>query len=359
MITAESVMIWLLIVIFAVLLAILAEKSDNKIVMIMIWLFISFIAGFRAFNVGVDTPSYVELIKNPHYYPTKTFEVSFVLLNKVVYGLTKNISIVFFVYALLMYGLVIFRLWEMRKDISFAVAFITYFGLCYFQSLNGLRQYVAVSIVFFASRYLFKGKYYVYLLFVLLAFTFHKSAIIGLMCFAGELICWKDIERKKRRYLLVLMGIGVCSIPFVIDPLMERYGHYFQEVVINSGLKVLELLIIYLISLLYLYDCKKRHVVLTDRFNHHFLKSTQIYYIMATGLWAVGYFYMFMDRIAWYFLPFVGVYFGVMMKEKRIRSIISLAMKTVIFVFVAYVLFTYIFLSNGPMHHPYHFVWSM
>ncbi|SDN21800.1 EpsG family protein [Alkalicoccus daliensis] len=47
-------------------------------------------------------------------------------------------------------------------------------------SMNGMRQYLAASIVFAGASFLFKGKLIPYVLTVLLASTFHQSALIML-----------------------------------------------------------------------------------------------------------------------------------------------------------------------------------
>ena len=355
MITLESALFWLVVTAAVCLMSFLAEKSNKIIFVILLWLLVSFVAGFRSFNVGLDTLGYSVAISKPSSFG-KEFEVLFAIINKVLYGLTHSISFVFFFYALLMYGLVLFRLWEMRDAISFSVAFISYYALCYYQSLNVMRQYIAISVIFYSIRYLSKGKYVKFVLCVLVAFTFHKSALLGLLCFGSEFLCWRDIDKKKRIFLSVMMLAGVAAIPFAISA-MNQYAHYFEKISENVGYKVLEFSFIFIISLFYLHRYARRKP-LVDRNEHYLLRSTQIYYIMATGLWTIGYYFPFMDRIGWYFLPFICVYFGLMMKEKKIFGLSSLVLRTVIVVFIVYMLFNYTFLYNGPGHHPYHFVWS-
>ena len=355
-ITIESAIFWLSVVASVSLLSFLAEKNNKKVYVVLIWILISFIAGFRALNVGRDTSTYAVIIPRPTAIGKK-LEIMFVLVNHILYGLTHNVSIVFLFYALVTYGLVLFRLWELRNSVSFSMAFISFFAFCYFQSLNGMRQYVAIAIVFFATRYIYKGKYLQFVVGILLAFTFHKSALLGFICFGSEFVCWQYIEKNKKILLLVMTLAGVAAIPFCVNT-MEGYAHYFENKFENTGFKVLELSIIFVFSLFYIYYYKRRQPFLDNNTNYR-IRSTQIYYIMATGLWTVGYYYPFMDRISWYFLPFVGVYYGLLIKEKRIYGLSSLALRVAIVSLISYMLFSYIFLNNGPGHHPYYFIWDI
>lgn len=47
----------------------------------------------------------------------------------------------------------------------------------YFDAYNGLRQYIAVSICFYAMKYILNKDAKRYFLAVLIAFLFHKSAL--------------------------------------------------------------------------------------------------------------------------------------------------------------------------------------
>lgn len=355
MITLESSLFWLAFVLVTYIISVIAERNNSAFFASLVWFIYSFVAGFRAPSVGVDTIAYVEEIEHPLRF-VKNGEVLYTLFNKLIYGATNNSSIVILAYSALIYGLIIFRLWEMRKDISFSFSLLVFLSMHYFESLNVMRQYVAVAIIFFALRYLQNGKYIKYILFVLVAAGFHSSALLGVTYFAVEILCWKDIGKKKKIFLASFTVAGFLLSSFFLSA-VENYSNYFRNVNLNIGFKVLELISVFVISIFY-FNKKEQREQFSAPQKHYLLKTTQIYYLIGCSIWIIGYFYTFMNRIAYYFTIFVAVYYGIIMKEIKTKSAISLLLKLVIVILILYMIFTYIFLNNGPHHHPYHFVWS-
>lgn len=355
MITLESSLFWLTFVLVTYIISVVAERNNNAFFAVLVWFIYSFVAGFRASNVGVDTIVYIKQIEYPSNL-VKNGEILYALLNEFVYGITHNSSIVIFIYAVLTHGLVIFRLWEMRKDISFSFALLVFFSMHYFESLNVMRQYLAVAIIFFALRYFQSGKYIKYLFFVVVAAGFHSSALLGVTYFAVEILCWKEISGRKKFFLSIITVSGFAIISYFLTAL-DRYSKYFRDVTVNIGFKVLELLVVFAISIFF-FNQKNQKAKFASPQKHYLLKTTQIYYLIGCAVWVIGYFYTFMNRIAYYFTIYAAVYYGIIMKERKMRSLISLLLKSAIVILIVYMIFNYIFLNNGPHHHPYHFIWS-
>lgn len=352
MITLESSFFWLTFVLVTYIISLTAERNNRVSGAFIVWLMYSFVVGFRAPTVGVDTNAYINTIEHPTNI-VKNGEILFNILNSIVYNITNNSSIVLFVYAMLMYGLIIFRLWEMKKDISFSFSLLVFLSIHLFESLNVMRQYLAVAIIFFAVRYLQEGKYIKYILFVLIAAGFHSSALLGMVHLAVEILCWKDIGKKKKIFLIFFTAAGIFASSYFLAAL-DNYSHYFSNVNLNIGFKVLELLMIFIVSIFYF----NRKIKFTSSEKHYLLKTTQIYYLIGCAAWAIGYFYTFMNRIAYYFTIFVAVYYGIIMKEKTTKSPILILLKFAVVILTIYMIFTYLFINNGPHHHPYHFVWN-
>ncbi|WP_444684346.1 EpsG family protein [Alkalicoccus luteus] len=97
-------------------------------------------------------------------------------------------------------------------------------------SMNGMRQYLAAAIVFAGASFLFNGKFIPYAALVLLASTFHQSALIMLpVYFIVRRKAW-----TKQTILLLFTGViiafGYEQFSSVIFGALEdtRYGGYSE-----------------------------------------------------------------------------------------------------------------------------------
>lgn len=100
----------------------------------------------------------------------------FIYLNKILSYIISNLTIYFFVIGFLI-------LWPMKILISkysllpiFSI--FLYFTYSYYESLFLIRQSLALGILMYSIPYLANKKYVRFLLFVLIAATFHQTAII-------------------------------------------------------------------------------------------------------------------------------------------------------------------------------------
>lgn len=121
-------------------------------------------------------------------------------------------------------GLVVIGLKTIRIiDLSVCV---TYSFLIYLASLLGdiffVRQSIAISICFFSLKYLLDRKPWRFVFCVLLAATFHVSAIIFLIA----LLAGKETPRSPLRDALVLASCGLLSI-FFLNRLVELSANIF------------------------------------------------------------------------------------------------------------------------------------
>lgn len=359
MITLQSSLTYLMIAVLSYFMARTAEKKNKKSFAILIIVLFSFFAGFRASTVGRDTSNYIRLFHQTGSNIIAIKEIGFTIFNRLVMSLTNNDSILLLCYAIIIYGLIVYRLWELRGNISFSCAVITFYSINYFESLNIMRQYVAVAIIFFATRYLAKRKYGKYTILMIIAVLFHTSALLGAGYLAVELMFWKSLSGKQKLYLVSISIVGIILLPFMLD-ITEKYSQFFRWTTIDIGLRVFALFCILIVSLFYF----NRSTDFRDRFylqtKGYFLHTVQWYYLIGCLLGIIGYFYELMGRISIYYTIYTGVYFGLIFKDKRVKNrklIRQILILMIIFV-VGYILFNYLFVLNGSMHHPYKFVWD-
>ncbi|MFC0269959.1 EpsG family protein [Metabacillus herbersteinensis] len=95
-------------------------------------------------------------------------------------------------------------------------------------SMNGIRQYLAAAIIFSATKYLLNGNFKKYFLIVLIASTFHKSALVLIPIY---FIVRREAWTKVTFFLLFISIIIVISFNQFSELLFAtldstQYGHY-------------------------------------------------------------------------------------------------------------------------------------
>lgn len=187
-----------LILFFVVILLIFIHDKNifkNKKISLFFLIFSMFLltifAGGRGENIGMDIRLYViqEFSNNLTYFSFDDFvryhvhEIGYEFLSFIVSRFSSDIHWVHFLNALCgLVGIYIGIYYFSRKYvISFCFCFCMYLLQKYNMSFNLIRQFIAVSLVFCSVPTLFEKKYLLYFLISLIAFSFHRSAIITII----------------------------------------------------------------------------------------------------------------------------------------------------------------------------------
>lgn len=338
---------------------ILAEKYREKMFVYFSIAIPTIVAGFRSYSVGQDTPAYVQLFKEAYAGITFQKDPGFSLICSFLLHIFNNPTFLFLTFGFLIYSLIAMRLWELRDVVSFKFSYMAFLCFYYFETMNCLRQFIAVAILFWASRYLMQGKYVKYICFIFVAYVFHVTALLGFLSFFGELYNWKLLEKKQKRFIMVMIIVGACSSSYVINYMINRtvyYMHYFKHMVVDVGFRLYALLGIFILSIL-VFDNYRSDIYQPNGIKEiYLLSTTRLYYIFALLLSSAGYFFPYMERLGWTYVLFEGVYYGMLVNErKKLRRWI---LKIPIIIIMLYILLNYLFFKNGSNHHPYSFVWD-
>ncbi|WML47799.1 EpsG family protein [Neobacillus sp. PS3-34] len=152
--------------------------KPKKILILGVLLSLVLVSGLRA-NIG-DTGAYKHsyIINDFSWnYITSQKDIGFGILQMVLKKYSDDPQIMIFTTALITNVLIILVLYKYSR--MFELSLYVYIASGFFlTSMNGIRQCLASAIVFAASKFLFDGSWKRYLLVVLLASTFHQSALI-------------------------------------------------------------------------------------------------------------------------------------------------------------------------------------
>lgn len=227
-------------------------KYNRKGYSIVICSLLASIVIFRSASVGADTLTY--MYRFIHFGKTSwnkvlsladlyDCEYGFAILNKLIYIASKSSRIFIIIISLTSIILIGKRVYEEARYpwLSFFI-FVT-LGL-HANALNILRQFLAVSIVFYSYRFLNSCSLSKYIVLVLLASTFHYSALIVLPMY------WLVRVDYKKSIVGVVIGGAVFLNLYGKSVLLHflgqtKYAHFLEEKDENGALGLLIISIVF------------------------------------------------------------------------------------------------------------------
>lgn len=162
-----------------------------------------------------------------------SYEKGYILLNFIFYNMGFNYEI--FMGTLLSVCIYILLKVIYKKSDNYYLSF-TIFIMSYLL-VNTLepviRQLIAIVIVTYAFGYIEKRKFFNYLIFIILAFFFHKSAIIGIFMYFFPLL---KIKLKYIILISIFIYLSILTLPFIMEigskviPSLSKYSNYFNNI---------------------------------------------------------------------------------------------------------------------------------
>lgn len=150
----------------------------NKFLIGCVTLVLILVAGLRN-NIG-DTYFYMYSYKIGTFTWETIFEdkdPGFGILQMILKSITSDPQILILITASITNLLIVITLYKYTRMIELSLYVYITSGM-YLVSMNGVRQFLAASIIFWATKYLLSGNSKKYFLSVLIASTFHLSALI-------------------------------------------------------------------------------------------------------------------------------------------------------------------------------------
>ena len=308
--------------IFTVILSIAWKKSSTFLLYTFMILLI-IISGFR-YGVGADFFSYAyifELIRSDGWGPVDFafVEVSLIVLgfgvqNQFLYLLFAAITLLFFAHFYRRYA----------YNPVFAMVLFALMPILFFGSFNGIRQFLAMGIFLFSLRFLVNRKLLHYMLVVLIASLFHKSALLML-----PLYFIVHLQSSMQLYMLLFL-VYVVMLQFANYILYEVVGFSYVYTLYpdrydgSLGFKIYPLILLF-VGLFFI----RKHLTQSFSANNVFINMLYLgILIMLTPLF-MDLPYMMVMRVSLYFLMVLPV-----LLVNVMPIIIDQPMKRIYFVFV-------------------------
>ena len=308
-----------------------------------LFLILFFLSAFRV-DTGTDYPNYVNLYRliGSGDKDWLTIEPGFAILVQFLYGFSEDSRLFFLVTTAVIIGF-FFRSFRDYSPYPIFSVFIFVGFYHYFNSLNIIRQYMAMSIVIFlGTRFLIKGNQLKFFASIVLAALFHVSALIF---FPLYYVLRKDWSYKV--YLIsLLLGLSCIFIYPIASSwlfsLLGKYGIYSSTTASSANVFILSSFVLFLIPFLNRSACFAYGRIGVVSFNAVFLSFTFL---------LLSYYNVIFFRVALYFSMYFVFLFPVIM------SLVSGSLnKIILFIAALFILavnFGYHFIENVGGVYPY------
>lgn len=230
---------YILMITISVIFAILENNEDDKVkknvyrICIIVPFFL--ISGLR-YKVGTDymfryVPNYLTIL---HGGNVESLEILFKILIKVSILLNSDYATLFILSSAIIIGLFFISIFKNSKNIIISTI-IFFVGSFFFESMNLVRQFIAMSILFLSYKCLFKKeKKICWLMSILVASLIHTMSIVFLITI---LLDRKIIKFKVLLVLIVMlllfanpiMDFAAKMTSMVNNTNIAKYANYIKR----------------------------------------------------------------------------------------------------------------------------------
>ncbi|MBM6786704.1 EpsG family protein [Collinsella tanakaei] len=194
-----------------------AKRVNRTIYVCIIGAMLVAVSAVRSYTVGVDTEQFCRAYmrigtEGAAAFGLERYEPLFTGLCLVLNSISKNYQLLIVASTALSTIPIVRLVYKRSQSIPFSLFLYITLNL-YFNSMNIMRQAIAIGIIALAIPKLFKGKFLPFIVAVAIATLFHQSAPVALI-----LIPLSKIEFKGRTfavYLLAAVLIFIFSTPIV------------------------------------------------------------------------------------------------------------------------------------------------
>ena len=214
------------------------QKKAKRLFVITAFLLIFLVCVLRKYSVGLDMPKYYSIYLEAFYVPFRDFgyiyfEKGYLLLMKICVALNMPFEWFMVICSLIMIVPVAVFIYNFSDRVLLStIIFICYMFFEFY--LSGLRQAMSMSIWLIGVTILLKEikfKYIWYALFCIIAYYFHKGAVIGIIL--------PFIFKFKKTILVLIVSLLVLSLLMMFrNQILSLLKVFFERESINTHAKI-------------------------------------------------------------------------------------------------------------------------
>lgn len=198
----------------------------------------SIFAGLR-YGIGTDFFSYRE-----SFYRITIFnenintEYLYLLINKVIGYLNLDFNCVLFICSFVTTLFIYLTLRDYKSVLNVGLGIFIYMLLYYQVSFNAIRQIMALSVLLFSVRYIFRRKFFHFLVMVIIAMGFHKTAFIYIPLYFLYWLYGSNKYRVLKLLSYTSLVIIMMNFSSILYPILSKYDafSYYAESYLKSNI---------------------------------------------------------------------------------------------------------------------------
>ncbi|KAF0091901.1 MAG: polysaccharide polymerase [Fusobacteria bacterium] len=325
------------------------KNKRNLNILVIISFAIIILQGLRKSSVGVDLFGYLkalEVAKFLDFVPSVkllNYEVGYLFYSQFFAKLNVPDQFYIFIVAVTII-MPITYIWIKNTKMPGLSVFI-YLTLGFFTfTFSGLRQSIALAITFFSFKYIQEKKFVKFLLLVLLAMSFHTSAIVFIMAYPLY-----HFKLNLYHFLFIIPSLIIVFILksqiFVI--IYKIYRGYKGEIEVTNAYTML-IVMIFVLILAYIFANKEKTNINLNAYRNYMLIAIifQIFASQSNMIMRAGYYYFIFITLL---LP------EVIQSQRDIKIRIF----STIVVIASLVIFFQVQTGSGYLNvSPYYFFWE-
>lgn len=264
--------ILLLIIVLALFFVSYRYPYSEKITSLIFLMLLILIGGFRD-RIGWDYNSYVNWYLNGAR--DDNFEFGFLATMEIFRYFNLNYKFLFFFFSFFTYLFAYLGIRKYTKKSSLPLLLYFLVPVLFLYSFTYVRQYLSVTIAFYAFTFLLEKKYLIYVLLMILGISFHYSCLIPFIVFFLVYV-YSDFVKNQNLYLLIGISFIISRIGIIYwASLLLKDSHYLYYVSNTFAVKVpfLKLLVLNIMGLLVIKYFEK------NGFQNNYQKKLLLLYI--------------------------------------------------------------------------------
>ena len=197
------------------------KPRNQKLIIFVCIMILSLLAGFRDASVGTDVMVYAygvtleaakvsnfkglfDFLFNSSAHLVNEIESAYLFIAFIGVKIFKSLFGTLFLTSLIINTGVFVGLYRVKEHLSYNIAVIVYCFMFYQNTYNMMRQWMAMAVIIFGIKYIYDRNLIKYVITVLVAMLFHRSAFIGVSLYLIAL--YMEKPRNFWRQAVVVVG---------------------------------------------------------------------------------------------------------------------------------------------------------
>lgn len=316
------------------------------------------LSALRDSSIGNDTMSYLSIFDRIKLgqldIQNTNFEIGYIKLNQLTAYFFTNIQSILVVTSILIYLGYFFFIKKNSEAPIFSV--FLFMSLGYFgNSMNVIRQQLAMSIIFFAWHYLNKNKIIIPVCLIIAASLFHNTALIFLLAIFIRKVKVNKISLSVLFFITVIGYVAYQPLLQIFLKIFPMYNSYLGSIYMAGGVRIASVMNLFILILILLAGLIFKPDENSKDFTYSLWNTWTLYIMISIGLTVLSFNFNLIARSAEYFSVFSIVYIPLLIKSIKNKNLKILLVFSLMMLGTMFFFFIQVYRPEWNVIYPYKF----